>query len=312
MKLLFVGDIHFRVHGSRFRVDNCYQTQFEKLNKILQLGLENKVDLILFSGDFTHTPREGHELVYDIIKVLKDYPIPLYTLTGNHDLVGRNMDSLRTSPLGVLVASGVIKLLEKDILLPDNVILRGVDYFDKHEDSRYQFNAYPYHLKIIASHNMIVPLSSAPFEYVHPDNVQTDAKIVLMGHYHIPFDYTTSNLVRYINPGVPMRWTMDEKDLTPKVVYLLVNFEDEIHTYTTQYLSLDAKSGDEVFNVTKVAELKEKEQTIENFIKTLESTTFLSNNLEESVISFGKAQGIEQEVVENLLKRIKEKRGVRV
>jgi DNA repair protein SbcD/Mre11 len=312
MKLLFIGDIHFRVHGSRFRIDNCYQTQFEKLSKILQLGVKNEVDLVLFSGDFTHTPREGHELVHDVIKALKNYPIPIYTLTGNHDLVGRNMESLRTSPLGVMVASGVIKLLDKDLFLPDEVILRGVDYSDKHDDSKYQFNTNPYHLKVIASHNMIVPLSSAPFEYIHPDNVVTDAKVVLMGHYHLPFDHTTPNLVRYINPGVPMRWTMDEKDLTPKVVLLLVNFADGIHTYTTQYISLEAKPGDEVFNVTKVAELKEKEQTIENFVKTLENTTFSSNNLEESVISFGKAQGIEQEVVENLLKRMKEKRGVRV
>lgn len=301
--LIFVGDPHYRVKGSPYRIDNFYETQLDKLKQILKLGEVHKSSGIIFLGDIFHSPRESYELVYNLLEVFKTTTVPCYSIVGNHDVVGYSIDTLKRSPLGILTKSGFVTLLNQDIVFGDNVVLRGIDYFSKHEDQKYQFNGYGNYTRVICSHNMIVPLDKALFDFIHPNNVQTDADLVMMGHYHMPFDFTTPNSKRFINPGVPMRWTTNEVNIVPKVVK--VEFSN--NTYKVDYLPLQYKK--DVFDLTTPQEIKTSSQEIENFVQTLEATTFGSTNLEESIAKYGVDQGIEPIVVQELLRRIKESRG---
>lgn len=124
-KLIFVGDPHFRAKGSKYRIDDYYQVQFDKLNQILQLGEQKQVEGIIFLGDIFHTPREPHELVRDLIATFKKYKVKCYAIVGNHDLVGYNLDTLNSSPLGVLIESGVLTLLGGDTQFSNQIVVRG-------------------------------------------------------------------------------------------------------------------------------------------------------------------------------------------
>lgn len=313
LKLLFCGDPHFRTKGSVYRQDDYYKVQFNKLEQILELGVQQNVEGVVLLGDLFHSPRESHELVKDVMATLKKYKVPIYGIVGNHDIQGYNHSSLKTSPLGVLAESGLITLLTEGTKFSDNVVLRGVDFQPDHAVDRYVFSQeYDHQLKIVAAHTMIAPFDKAPFDFLHPDQVKTNAQLFFMGHLHSPYDYISNAQIqkpRFVNPGIFMRWTVNEASITPKVALLNVSYVEGIHSYNIQYFHLDAKPGYEVLNLDKAREVKEHTHCIESFIDTLESTTFGGTNLEESITQYSKDQGIDTQIVTELLKRVKNQRG---
>lgn len=312
-KYLVVGDCHYRARGSIYRIDDYYATQMDKLKQILDIGAQQDVEGIFLLGDVTHTIREPYQLVYDLIEVMKTSKIPLYTIIGNHDVTGRNMESIRSSPLGVLIKSGALTLLREDTEFPDKTVMRGIDYRSDHAIDQYIFGAkYDQYLKIAYSHNMVAPFDKAPFDFIHPETVKTDSNIIFLGHLHSPFDYISSTQIqkpRWINPGVPFRWTVNEASIVPKVALLNVSYVEGIHSYNVQYIPLKAKPGSEVLDLNKAKEVKEHSHCIDSFIDTLESTTFGSTNLEESITQYSKDQGLDVKVVQELLRRVRQSRG---
>lgn len=314
MKLLFCGDPHFRTKGSVFRKDNYYQVQFDKLEQILQIGTQQQVEGVVLLGDLFHTPRESHELVKDVMATINKFTVPIYAIVGNHDIQGYNLASLKTSPLGVLAESGLVTLLKEGTLFSDSVVVRGVDYRPDHAVDQYIFSSkYDKHLKIVCAHTMIAPLESAPFTFLHPEKVQTNAQLFFTGHLHSPFDYISNSQLqrpRFCNPGVPMRWTVNEASIAPKVALLNVNYVGATHSYTIQYVHLKAKDGSEVLDLTKAAEIKEHSHCLDQFSETLQATTFGGTNLEESIVQYGQQQGLPSPVVQELLTRVKGARGI--
>lgn len=314
MRLILVGDPHYRTKGSLYRKDDYYSTQLDKLKQIIQKGEAHKVDGIVFLGDVTHSPKESHQLVYDLLSIFKTTKIKLYTIVGNHDITGWNLSTLKQSPLGVLINSGALNLIEGYQLFPDEVVIKGVPYKSDHGVNDYIFlSQYDKQLRIVLTHNMIAPLGHNLFEYLHPDQIKTNASIFFVGHYHHPYDFISNVLPhkpRFTDVGIPMRWKTDEANISPKVALLNVSYSNGIHTYNIQYLPLEAKPGHEVFNLVKVQEIKDKDQNIEDFVQTLETTSFTSTNLEESILQYGKNQGIDTQVIQELLRLVREKRGI--
>lgn len=313
MRLILAGDPHMRSKGSLYRKDEYYKTQFNKLEQILELGMQHKVDGVVLLGDVFHSFRESHELVKDVMSSLKKYKVKCWVIVGNHDIQGFNHASLRSSPLGVLVESGLVTLLGENTVFPDNTVVRGVDYSPDHGADKYMFSSeWDQYLKIVCAHTMIAPFDKAPFDFLHPDKVQTNAQLFFMGHLHSPYDYISNiqpQKPRFVNPGIFMRWTINEASIVPKVALLNVFYADGIHSYNIQYIPLKAKPGHEVLDLNKAKEVKEHIHCIDSFVDTLESTTFGSTNLEESITQYASDQGLEKNIVEELLKRIKEQRG---
>lgn len=300
--LLFVGDTHFRSKSTPHRIDNFYEEQFKKLQQILDLGAKHQVEGIIFLGDFFHTSREGYELTHDLIGALKKATVPCLTIVGNHDLFGYQISTLKRSPLGILIKAGVLQRIEKDQVFSNQVVVRGIDYMSKHMDNLYQFRGHKDYFKIVCSHNMILPVMTAPFDFINPENIDSNSNLVVCGHYHLPFDYTTRAGVRYINPGVPIRWTITEARMVPQV--LLVSWDGQASQ--VQYIPLQYNM--EAFDLEGAAEKKQEKRNVEYFVKTLETTTFNNSNIEESISKYSKEQTLDQDIVTELLRRVGEGR----
>lgn len=173
-------------------------------------------------------------------------------------------------------------------------------------------SSYDRYLKVICTHNMILPTEKAPFDFIHPEKLITDANLIFCGHYHMPFDYisnTQPQRPRFVNPGVPFRWTINEAVISPKIVLLSVDWNNGIHTYNIQDIKLQAKPGSEVLDLTTSKELKSTKQGIDNFVDQLEGTYFSSCNLEETITKYGQDNTVEPKVVQELIKRVKKQRG---
>lgn len=302
MKFLYFSDTHFRSERPAHRIDDIYKSQFEELGEISNLVLEHDIDFIVHGGDVFHSNRPSHELVRDLIGWARYTNVPIYVVPGNHDLLGYNPNSISSVGLGVLFESELFYPLDEKVFEEEKVYFKGVlPEVEPHNDKYILDEKWNNFVRIIVSHNYISPLPLM-FPYLSTREVKTNANLFLIGHLHDPSD-TTSGGVRFINPGALSRWEIDSKDRVPTV--LLIEIENG--NVDVQKIQLAcAKRAEEIFDLTKVGEQKEKEDQLKSFMESLEATNFETNDIEALVLAAGKNQGIEERILNKSLDKIRE------
>ena len=93
MKLLITGDWHLTDKSPENRIDNYEQSVLRKLEFIIDTASKEKVELIIQPGDFTDTPSMSYSMFIKVIKIIKNSPIFIATVFGQHDLRYRNKDN---------------------------------------------------------------------------------------------------------------------------------------------------------------------------------------------------------------------------
>ena len=84
------------------------------LHWVADYAAEIEADAVVWAGDVFHhksPSRNSHELVLKMIEVVKAHKVPLYCVTGNHDIQFGKVEDVHTrQPLGVLYEAGLIEL----------------------------------------------------------------------------------------------------------------------------------------------------------------------------------------------------------
>jgi len=300
-RFIFVTDTHLRIDNPATRIDNVWESQLAKLSEIVELVKEYDVDAILHGGDFFNVKNPPHKLVADVINWCKHLETPVFVVTGNHDITGYNLDSVKSSGLGVLFESGAVDPLNLEEYKKDKIIIKAIHSSLNFEQDYMLDEKYKDYFKIIISHNYVIPADSMPWGFIHPKDIKTNADLVLCGHYHVPYDYSTQT-TRWINPGTLCRWKINEKDHKPKV--LLIEVENKKYTVTELYLK-SVKPANEVFNVELVEQEKQRAQDIQEFVSSLEKTSFQNVDIEQVIKQSGTQQGISEEILNEILLRVK-------
>lgn len=300
MKLLIFTDSHLRAQSDRpkWRVDDHYISQFEELKNIGEIANQNNVDMILSIGDFFHHPNGANSLLTSVINWIKTLSCPFYSVTGNHDCHGY-VTTDKNNGLSVLFESGLIgNLSEKDLVWEnEKVIIRGIDAFLDPRKGNYLFEEkYDTYHKLILSHNFIIP-HEVPFDAVLPSQVATNATIVALGHYHQAFDVVEGN-IRFINPGSISRWAINEIH-QPKVLLL-----DTITNVITSIELKVSKDYREIFDLVSAIEIKSTEMNLQNFIDSLNNSTFENVDIENVVLTEGRKADIHKNVLDLALNKI--------
>jgi DNA repair protein SbcD/Mre11 len=303
MKFLFFTDSHLRDSCPRYRIDDFYKTQFEELGELANLVLEYDIDVVLCGGDLLHVPKPSHELVRDLIGWAKYINVPIYSVIGNHDTVGYQMDAIGSNGIGVLFESEAFHELIEKVFEEEKIVIRGINAKVQEDGNGYEFEPkYDGYTKLIVSHNYIIDAASMMFDFIQPKNVPTNADLILLGHYHHPFQTQVGN-TRFINPGALSRWEIDSANRIPTV--LLIEIENG--KIDVKHIPLAcAKRAEELFDLTKVGMEKEKEDQLKSFMESLENTNFETNDIEALVLAAGKNQGIEERILNKSLEKIRE------
>lgn len=306
MILFFITDTHYRADKPKARIDDTLQTQFDELSDILNICRKNSVDLVLHGGDMFNVKNPPHSLIVHLLNWVKSLHLPIYGVLGNHDLTGGNLDSVKNTGLGVLLESGAIDKLELLEFPEEHIVIKGVDH-SFHFEGNYMFDAkYDGWVKIIVSHNFIIPSETMPFGFLHPRDIKTNASLVLCGHYHQPWSYQGPETL-WLNPGSISRWKVNERDHTPQGV--LVTIDDG--EFGLKYIPLpSAKPGKELFDETLLELEKAKETNIEQFAKSLESTSFSDIDIEQVIKASAVHNNLEPTVLECVLQKIREAKDV--
>lgn len=306
LKFLFITDTHYRSCAPSSRIDDWYSDQLRDLEDVLDVAKTAGAQYIIHGGDFFHTHHPSLKLVGDVAAVLKTSSIPLYTAIGNHDIRGYSLQSVENSGLGVLFSTGVVHRLDVLDVSAENVVLKGAHtVLDVKTD--YVFEPeWASRVKIVVSHNYIIPADSMPFGFVHPKDVATNAQLVLCGHYHQPFEYVDA-ATTWLNPGAISRWSVSERDHRPKGV--LVTVESGKIMWEQIFLP-HAPSGATLFDIAKHKEQAALEEKLEKFAQQLGALEVRGDNVEELVRAYGASKRMDEAVVSLAVAKVQEAREV--
>jgi len=303
MKILYLADLHLRTMKPLSRTDDDYfETQFDKLNQIKEIVIKEKVDLVILGGDVYDSNKVSYYLIVRTILFFKELTsiVPVYSVVGNHDMLGQNIDAMDKTVLGIMFSTDFIKKL--DVYKKGNVYIKGIDYRLK-PDTDYMIKEKD-NVKIIASHDMITPTENFPFEVLPIDKIKTNAEIVLCSHYHVPFTVMKKKTL-FINPGSLMRikHITENVERIPQVVLLTITKQEVKH----KLIKLKAKKGTSVFDVQAKKETIEDELKLDKFFESLISMNNTNEkfDIEQALHLLNKENKIDIKVFEEALNRIK-------
>ncbi len=296
-----MGDAHFCDYVPIKRTDDFLDAQFRKLDKIRELSDIHQVEVVILLGDVFDKARPAMWLVNKVINYLNKFNVPVYSVVGNHDIQG-SRDGVSATALGTLFEAGVIKELSGDMNI-GNIPVRGIPHTREHTVDLYKSNE----PRLMFTHNMITP-QRAPFTHLYVGDVVDGVKgnFIFAGDFHPPFErYNATNKTRVVNPGVMVRTDIAEKVITPSVILFEASTQPNYIKVDFKKIPLGAAAGDTVFDVERHEKEKEKELNLKQFIESIKSTQFQSQDIEKLVQEVGKESKVSTDVITEALDRIK-------
>lgn len=316
MKLLFLTDTHIRGTTPKNRKDNLVETLEKKLMEIINIIQEYDIDYVLHGGDLFDRPDISVSIVSNFAAILNKFNVPIYIVSGNHDIYGHNPDTINRTMLGLLDALNVVTIVNRDepIYLTKNGIkvqLTGQSYTYNIDDranlDNYMVSNIPKDVDY-AIHMVHGMLLNKPFikgiPYTLIDDIkETKAHITLAGHYHSGFGVVEIDGRYFVNPGSLVRITnsLSEIERTPKVA--LINLDDTIEI---KLLELKiAEKGNKILDRQEIENHVFKSERLFEFKQSIDSVIdFEKLEINEILLEVSNAEGVSEEVKEEALRRI--------
>lgn len=316
MKILYFTDTHIRGTNPKNRKDDFVQTLENKLLEIVDIINKNNVDYVIHGGDLFDRPDISISIVSRFAKILKTINVPIYIVSGNHDMFGHNPLTINRTMLGLLNELDFFTIIEKDekiILTKDKikVQLTGQPYIYDIDDPK-NINGYMVNtiedntnFSIHAVHGMLLEkpfVKGIPYTLVE-DIKDTKADITLSGHYHSGFKTTIIDGKYFINPGSMVRVTNSLRELERIPQVLIMNLNDKIEI---EYIPLkSALKGELVLDRTEVEKHIFKSERLHEFKQTIDSAlNFDKMDINDVLIEVSNSQGVSDEVKIEALRRI--------
>lgn len=283
-----------------FRNDNFGDTVLKKLEEIIDYA--NSIDADLFcGGDFIDRPHISYPFLVRLFRVLCRLNKDFYLVLGNHDIVGRNLESHERSAIGVLKEAGIIYVLEP--MIREGFKIVPIPFTETHTRDLYTSSE----RSIFISHNTVVP-NDVMFEHLKPSDIspviQDRGSFVLLGHIHEPFT-AVSDGVSFINPGSIGRMSRDSGESQRTPAYLditLGNGKYEIKEYKLK----SAPDYKTVFKPVDKEIIRPNGIDLSDLKGMIHSAKAQAFNISEYIKMVASKKSIPPSVVEEALSRIAE------
>lgn len=309
VKLLAIGDIHWRATNPVARMDSLKEALTTKLRECWQIANEHRVNAIIQTGDLFHSPGIVYSTLGELIWLLRETPAPISCIAGNHDLFGASPGSLYRTPLGFLFQIGVLHNLET--MGRDNcataVTGRGYDAAVDVDPAVYEAPESDAPVKVHVTHGMLVTepvpgrhtLMSSLLELRNPPDV------LINGHYHLGTGITQVGPTLVVNPGALCRLSahMEELNRQPQVALIEIESRDNIRAELIPLQS--AKPGREVLSREHLERQAEIEERRDEFLRLLASEeTQRVLDLTDMVRDISSRERLPAQVQDEALRRI--------
>lgn len=284
-KIVCVGDIHVMDRPPVNATESYTDDIIEMLKWVADYASNQKADAVVWAGDIFHhkqPSRTSHALVLKMIEVVKYHKVPLWIVTGNHDISNDIIMSVHEKqPLGVLLQSGAQELVGWHPTLP----LFGVPWqqnWTTHEDTAWEAftdwregNSFPVPA-LAVTHAPIYPPGEAEkqlFELVPTmgdkglSHAMGNEGYLYYGHIHEDHGIFEVEGVTYANMGAISRGSLHEYNLERGIKVAMWTEEG----FTE--VPVPHKPASEVFRIVEAIELKTEKKNLDTFLAEVGSST---------------------------------------
>lgn len=288
MRFLHITDTHVTAKGPSSRQDVYYLAALRKFMELGAVIQREQVEAVIHTGDLFHTARVALSVSSQLVEIIKSWDVPVYVVPGNHDIDGYNLSTISQTMLGMLSSAEVVELITRDNPIEydingKTIRIEGQEYYsdiDKGLYDDYRFEN-PMDYNILAIHSMLMEKPYFPdVPHTLIQDVNTDANLVLTGHYHPGFQEQTVNGTTFFNPGSLLRPEIEQRE--PR--YLVFDIEettagtlDLVHYH---YGSLkSALPASVTFDFTQHQQKKTGQQTLSNFKQAVQQAVGVHHQL---------------------------------
>ena len=252
LKILVVGDLHLSSRSPASRIDDYALAGLNKLKQVGKIAIENKVQVIMFSGDFFNIreqPWQYYNLVQDVLGYIKHSyessikkSVDIFTIVGNlHDIPYDKFELLDKTPLGGLIKSGIIQLLDRVVyneieLVGQSIGELSVGTFKKPVKKK----------SVLVLHAFYMPQFDDPYFILEETLDELGYSYAVLGHDHTPYaPIKTKGGCTVIRPGALLRGSSHHYQLAREVwVYILSLGEKD----SVEGIKLNIKPSELIFS----------------------------------------------------------------
>ena len=307
-KFIYFQDGHFFGKNSVHYISDYFEDCLLMLDEILLLAKKNKVDAIIDGGDLLHSAEPSYRILDEIADRVEKSKITIYSLFGNHATKYHSIEHSKYTGLAHLFKrSKYFQYLKPHGNEKQNYWIEPFEYCHEVEEDIKENGIYVDDIlgkdcwKIAIVHAFVTP---KPFMkevcHVTCDDIKTNADIVLVAHYHHEWEKTVGNTL-FKDIGCIGRRSITEKDIKPSILLI-----DTDKREIKEIFLKSAKKASEIFDLSKVEEMKDKKNDINAFIKSIEDVQFQEMSIKDTVKFIAKEKKIDKAPVDLIINKIGE------
>ena len=316
MRILYFTDSHIRGTTPKSRKDDFTDTLEKKFNEIVDIINRENIDYVIHGGDLFDRPDVSISLVSKFSKILNKIQVPIYIVSGNHDIFGHNPKTINRTMLGLICDLNVLNIInegEKILLEKDNirVQLTGQPYVynidDPNDKSHYivKYIEPKTNFSIHVVHGMLLDkpfIKGIPYTLVD-DIKDTLSDITLSGHYHSGFEKVEIDNKLFLNPGSIVRISNSLKEIKRRPKVVIMELEDKIDI-SYVYLS-SALDGESVLDRKEIENSIYRRERMYEFKQTIDNAmSFDKMDINDVLLEVSNAEGVYEDVKKEALRRI--------
>jgi len=287
--IAWVGDPHLSDIPPRSRKDEYLMSILNKLDAIF---LEN--DLVIVLGDLFDKRNLSNRGVIELVKMLKKHGFPpFYSIPGNHDVYNYNIHTLPKTTLGVLVAVGVVKLLNQ--LKVGNILIESLPFErDPEVPKATMLPDTENVIRVLVGHCFFEGSFDPSFSITRSDVMGCGYDFLVLGHDHNVYKPVKVGKTNVVRVSSLSRGTSHEFNLKRMPYYLQTTLPGTVGDGFFQQRDVSADLPEEVF----------REEAIEK--GKLTNSVAFSSNLSELLKNFEHQTTLHKKhSLKEILKRMK-------
>lgn len=321
MRFLYFTDLHIKGVNPGKRKDVFYIAVLKKLMEIGDVIKNNKVDFVMVGGDLFDLPKISNQLLGEVAKIMKSWKVRVFVVPGNHDVYGQNISTLPHTSLGILERTGVITILSREssplYIGKRNdpnyplVSFTGQEYYQEIDtglNNDYEIEKATADYNILIAHGMLLDKPFHPdIAYTLMQNVQSQADLILSGHYHPDEVDVTYGTTRFVKPRGAARLEATKHNVTYMPQYVIVDIEKQNGVITTDCQIKDftwAPQGSDIFDYDASVEAQLQKDNLKAFKEQIRSIDLTASvDLPQMIKTIAQSDtGVEFKHIESALK----------
>ena len=263
MRILCLGDLHYRATTPSGRKDDYVRAHAAKMEQVLQIASRYGCKYILQPGDLFDEATVPYWVTREVIRMYRGQDWQMLVCLGQHDQRYHQSDRTNT-PLGVLEAAGVVRVLGKMPYIDGDTLFYGASWGENVPVLKGKGEA----VRILVTHRMVIKdkkLWPGQEDYAKAGALlrRHQYDLIVTGDNHNAFVERTDN--RWlVNCGSLMRANVDQADHYP-----IVHIYDTETRHVVESQPLEIAPAAEVLKAEESAAARQTSAELEAFVEQI-------------------------------------------